>query len=99
MVEFEVVDDRDLRQVMDELAALIEEGCVVFVAFDNEPFTVRETRALAEVVWNAADKIARVEAVVFEDPGEERSSGGLTVGAADHERAFAANKKFLEQLG
>ena len=49
---------RDFRQVMDELAALVEKGGVVFVAFDDEPFAVGEARALAEIVGNAADQIA-----------------------------------------
>ena len=56
VIELEVVDDGDLRQVMDELAALVEERRVVFVAFDDEPFAVREARALAEIVRDAADE-------------------------------------------
>ena len=46
VVEFEVVDDGDFRLVMDELAALVEKRGVVFVALDDEPFAVREPRAL-----------------------------------------------------
>ena len=36
MVELAVIDREDVRQVLDELAALIEEGRVVFIAFDDE---------------------------------------------------------------
>ena len=61
VIELEVVDDRDLRQVMDELAALIEKGGVVFVAFDDEPFAVGEARALAEILGNAADEITGIQ--------------------------------------
>src|SRR4029077_10982797 len=89
---------RGFGQIMDEFAALIEESSVVFVAFDNEPVAVRETRALAEIVWNAADEITGVQAVVLEYPGQERSGGGFAVGAADDEGAFAANEEFLKQL-
>ena len=49
VIEFQVVDDRDLRQVMDELAALVEKRGVIFVALDDEPFAVREARALAKL--------------------------------------------------
>ena len=37
VIEFEVVDDGDFRQVMDELAPLVEKRRVVFVALDDEP--------------------------------------------------------------
>src|SRR5205814_1822284 len=79
MIEFEVIDNRDLGQVMNELAALVKEGGVVFVAFDDEPIAVREPRALAEIVRDAANEIARVQAVMLEDPGQQRRGGGLAV--------------------
>src|SRR5205814_9278230 len=71
VIEFEIVDDGDFRQVMNEFAALIKKRGVVFVAFDDEPFAIGETRALAEIVWNAANEIARVEPVMLEDPREQ----------------------------
>ena len=98
VVELEVVDDGHLGQVMDELAALVEEGRVVFVALDDEPFAVGEARALAEVVRDAADQEARVQPVVLEDPGQQRSGGGLAVRAGDDQRALAANEEVLQQL-
>ena len=64
VIELEVVDNGDLGQIMDELAALVEEGGVVFVALDDEPFAVGEARALAEIVRDAADEIRRVQSVV-----------------------------------
>ena len=36
MVELDVADDRDVRQVFQELRGLVEERAVVFVAFDDE---------------------------------------------------------------
>ena len=90
--------DRDLRQVMDELAALVEKGGVVFVALDDEPFAVGEARALAEIIRNAADQVARVEAVVLENPRQQRGRRGLAVGAGDDQRTLAANEELLEQF-
>ena len=98
VIEFEIVEDGDLGQVVDELAALVEKGRVVFVALDDEPLAVREARALAEVVRNAADEERRVQLVVLEDPGEQRGRARLAVRAADHDDALAAHEKFLEQL-
>ena len=98
MIEFEIVEDGHLRPVMDEFAAFVEKGGVVFVALDDEPFAVREPRALAEIVRNAADEIARIQSVVLENPREQRGRGGLAVRAGDDDGAFAADEKFLEQL-
>ena len=68
VIEFKVVDNCDFRQVMDELAALVEKRSVVFVALNDEPIAVSEPRALTEIVRNAADEIAGVQPVVLEDP-------------------------------
>ena len=83
VIELEVVDDGDFGQVMDELAALVEKRRVVFVALDDEPFAVGEPRALAEIVRDAADEIARVQPVVLEHPRQQRGGGGLAVRAGD----------------
>src|ERR1043165_2172485 len=86
VIELEVVDDRDLRQVVDELAALVEKCSVVFVALDDEPLAIRKARALAEVGRDAADEEARVQSVVLEDPREQCGCRGLSVRAANHQR-------------
>ena len=52
VIELDVVDDGDVRQVLQELRGLVEERAVVFVAFDDE-------------VAAAADAIARPSAEVF----------------------------------
>src|SRR5207237_1710347 len=97
VIEFDVVDDGYFREVMNELAALVEEGGVIFVAFDDEPVAFGEAGALAEVVGDATDEVARIVAIVFENPGEQGCGGGLAVRAGDDERTFAANEIFLEQ--
>src|SRR5262249_43489335 len=98
VIELEIVDDADLRQVMNELAALVEKRGVVFVALDDEPVAVGESRALAEVVRNAADEIARVQSVVLEHPRQQRRRGGLAMRAGDDDGAFAADEKLLQQF-
>src|SRR4029079_1011875 len=68
VIEFEVVDDRNFRTAIDELAALIKKGGVILVAFDDEPFAVGEPRALTQVRGNAADQKTGIVAVVFKHP-------------------------------
>src|SRR5436190_12466142 len=99
VIELEVVHDADLRLVMDEFAALVEKCGVVFVAFNDEPWTVREPCALAQVVRDSANEIARVQTVVLENPREQRRRGGFAMRARDDDRTFAADEKFLEQFG
>ena len=36
-----------------------------------------------KIVWDAADQKARVQPVVFKDPGQQRGGGGLAVRAGD----------------
>ena len=39
VIELDVVDDRDVRQILQELGGLVEEGAVVLVAFDDKVAT------------------------------------------------------------
>src|SRR5258708_35364732 len=98
VIELDVVDHCDLWQVMHKLAALVEKRRVVFVPFDNEPFAFGEPRALAQVIRDAADEIARLEAVVLEDPRQQRGRRGLAMRARDHQRPLPADEKLLKQL-
>ena len=98
VVEFQIVDDADFRQVMDELAALVEKRRVVFVALDDEPFAVREPRALAEIVRDAADEKTWIQSVMLEHPRQQRSRRRLAMRAGDDDGAFAANEKFLQAI-
>src|SRR5437660_7776486 len=99
MVEFEIVEDGNFREVMEELAALVEERSIVFVSFNNKPLGIGESGALPEIVRHAADEEAGIESIVFEYPGQQRSGGGLAMGAGDDNGALSPNEKFFEQLG
>src|SRR5271170_1046840 len=98
VIEFQIVDDGNFRQVMDELAALVEKRRVVFVALDDEPLAVRETRALRKIIRDAADEKTRIQTVVLENPRQQRSRRGLAVRSRNNNRTFTANKKFLQQF-
>ena len=66
---------------MRELRPLVEKRRVVFVSFDDKPFAVGEARALAQIVRDAADEIARIQAVVLENPGQQRCRRRFSVRA------------------
>ncbi len=66
---------------MDELAALVEEGAVVFVRLDHEERRAAQPRGDAEVLRHTTDQKARAHAGVLQHPGQHAAGGGLAVGA------------------
>src|ERR1051325_937239 len=85
VIEFQIVDDGNFGQIMHEFAALVEKSGVVFVAFNDEPFTICKSRALAEVVRYSPDEITGIQAIVLEDPRQQRSGRGFAVSSTDDE--------------
>src|SRR5262249_15911517 len=72
VIKFQVVNDGHLGQVMDKLAALVEEGRVIFVALEDEPVAVRKSGALSQVIRDAPNQVAWLESIVLKYPGEQR---------------------------
>jgi hypothetical protein len=63
VIELDVVDDRDVRQVLQELRGLVEVRAVVLVAFDDEGLALADrdsSRRRAEVARDAADQHRRI---------------------------------------
>jgi hypothetical protein len=90
MIEFEIVENRDLRVVMDELRALIEEGGVVLVGLNDKVRARAEPCRHAEVLGHTTDEEAGRAPAGFEDPGEHRRRRSLAVRAGDGEDAALA---------
>ncbi len=86
VIELEIVQNGRTGTVMDELAALVEEGRVVFVGLDDEEIGRRQPRRQPEVARHAAHQEARVIAGVLQNPGEHRRGGRLAVcaGYSEH---------------
>ena len=61
VVEFDVREDQRVRKVVQKLGALVEEGGVVLVAFDDEGARGAQLKAGAEVFCHAADEERRFE--------------------------------------
>ena len=51
VVEFDIVDDQDVGQVVEKLSPFGKEGAVVFIPFDNEVLTLAEAVGTVEILW------------------------------------------------
>ena len=98
VVELEVVEHRDVRRVVDELAALVEERAVVLVALDHERVGRRaEVAAGRRILRHAADEKARVAAVLAQEKRGERGRGRLAVRAGHDDVAPVPEHEVVQQ--
>src|SRR3954452_19864534 len=102
VIEFDVADARDVREIFQELGGLVEKGAVVFVAFDDEVATMADPIAgslLTKVARDAADQHAGIGAAVRQQPARQRRRGRLPVRAGENNRTGAPEKMFADRLG
>ena len=99
MVELHVVHDHQLGEVMNELRTFVEEGRVVFIAFDNEMLRVAQAGALAEIRGNAADQVSGGFSSGFKYPSQQRRGGGFAMRAGDDEIMASTEEKLLQRFG
>ena len=71
---------------MEKLGALVEEGRVVFVAFDDKGASGAELKAGGKILCHATDEKRRFECRIFAggylvDPRQHAGGGGLAVRA------------------
>ena len=81
VIELQIIEDRRARAVVNELAALVEEGTVVFVGLDHEERRVTQARGNPEVLRHAADQKTRRHAGMLQHPGQHARTAGLAMGA------------------
>src|SRR6185503_2485580 len=98
VIEFDVVYDRELGQVVHELRTFVEVSGVVFVGFDEEVIAVRDAKTRAEVLRYTTDEESRVESALVHDPRRNAGSRRLAVRARDRERVTPANELFFHDL-
>jgi len=99
VVKLDVVYDRDLRQVMHKLRALIKIRGVVFVAFDNEIVAVSDTKADAKILRDAAYQKGWLQIALVHHPGGDTSRGSLAMRAGNHQRTAPANEFLFYDFG
>src|SRR5437763_3222736 len=92
VIEFDVIDDRDLRQVMHELRAFVEVSRVVFVTFNDEVITVSDAKADAKILHYAADEERRIQSCMVDYPGRQTCRSSFSVRAGDDQRSPSPNE-------
>ena len=98
MVELDVINNDELGQVVDKFRALVEEGGVVFVAFNDEILRVPQTGALSKVRWNASNQVSWGETGRFKYPGQNRGRRGFAVCAGDNQIVSATENEVAKRL-
>ena len=98
VVELQVVQDRGARPVVHELAALVEEGGVVLVGFDDEGAVPRWPSRAETPKFSGTPPTRKpgLQAGRFQHPGQHRGGGGLAV-RAGHGQHMAALQHVLGQ--
>ena len=96
VVELQVIQDRGARAVVNEFAALVEKGAVVFIGFHHEERRTAQARGNAEILRHATNQKARTHAGMLQHPGQHAAGGGLAVGAG-HRQYPAALQHMVGQ--
>src|SRR5262249_14812736 len=98
MIEFDVVDDRDLRQVMHELRTFVEVCRVVFVALNDEVMALGTPKTDAKVRHDPADKKRWIQSRLVNHPRRQTRGRRLAVRARNDKRAPSVNELSLQNL-
>ena len=98
VIELEVVEHGNTRRVVNELAPLVEEGAVVFVAFDHERIGgTAEVRTNGRVLWHAANQKSRIALRGPQQVSRERRGRRFPVRAAHHDVAPRSQHEIVQQ--
>ncbi len=107
VVEFRIVQHGGTRTVMHEFGAFVEKRGVVFVGFDNEKRRLavrvlarrlRQAGGNAEIFQYAANKEARCESGIFQNPREHRRGGRFAVRPRHAEYPMMVQHVFRQPL-
>ena len=97
VIEFQIVENRDIRTVVNELRTLVEERGIVLVRFHDERRTgLAKTRRASEIAQYAADEKTGFETRGFQYPGQHARRGGLAV-RPRHRQNLASRQYVLRQ--
>ncbi|MNO97135.1 hypothetical protein D3C76_888320 [compost metagenome] len=99
VVELQVVHHQGARVVVDELGALVEEGAVILVRFDDEEGGSAQTSGNREVARHATDEEAGLQLGVLQHPGQHAGGGGLAMGARNGQHPAILQHMLQQPLG
>ena len=89
VVEFHRSENSSVREIVQELRPFIEEGGVVFIAFQDELVSHAQRKRAAKVLGNSADQEARGASGMMEEPCQQRGRGRLAVRPGDPQPLLA----------
>ena len=98
VVKLEVVKHGSARPVMDKLAALVKEGCVVFVGLNHEGRACAQPGRHTKVERHTTNQEARLLAGGLQNPGQHGRGRGLPVGAGHGQHVALEQHVFCQPL-
>ena len=98
MVKFNIIENDEFGEVVEELASFIGEGSVVLVSFENPEGAGAVVASAGEVEGNSADEPAGMETCFFKKESEHGGGGGLAMGAGDDEIARVVEEPTAEEF-
>src|SRR5687767_9399891 len=98
MIELDVVDDGNVRQILQKLCGLVEKSAVVLVAFDDEVASAADAIAALEVLGDAPDEEAGIGPAVGQQPSGQGCRGRLAMRTGDHDRSGAPQEVITDRL-
>ena len=96
VVELDVADHGNVRQVLQELRGLVEERAVVVVPLDDELSPAANSVAAVEVFGDTADEHAGIGAAVSQEPSGQRRRRGLAVSTRYDDRPRSPQKMIAD---
>ena len=99
VIEFQIIENDGARAVMNKLAALVEEGGVVFVRFHHKKRCLTEAGRHPKIAGHTTNQVAGVEPGVLQNPRQHGAGGGLAVGAGHRQHPTTGQNHILQQLG
>ncbi len=100
MIELQVVQHRDVRRVVDKLAALVEKRAVVFIPLDHERIGHRtQMITRGRIKRHAADQIAGVASLRAQQMRRQRRSRGFAMRAGNHDIATLFQHMIRQKRG
>ena len=101
MIELKIIEYGRAGTVMHKFAALVEEGGVIFIGFDDEERRATlgtETRRHTKVKWHTTDQKSWLITCLLEYPGQHGCGGRLAVRAGDGQHPFVMQNVFAYPL-
>src|SRR5262249_6072256 len=83
MVEFDAGKNDVMRPIVQKLRALVEEGAVVLIPFQDHMVSASRIPPAAEVERHATDKETWIQAPSCQYPCSQSGGGGFPMGASD----------------